>query len=205
MGIAVLALLAAAAGSALKRASCRSNRVRGVAPASGGYRVSRGVALCLETEQAQILAPPLRVADDAGASQALCIEVPEGAGTPPETEGTGVLAFAVAVPGEYRLWGRAWWSDSCGNSFTVAMDDGAHAVLGQDATYGRWHWVRGGVYVLARGPHTLTIANREDGARLDQVFLSQDDAYVPNGMETAWGTQGSMPPSATQQTARAPG
>jgi len=53
-----------------------------------------------------------------------------------------------------------------------------------------WHWDdvhnsdSGGQLVtfsLAAGTHTLSIAYREDGTRLDRVLVTNDPAFVPTG------------------------
>ena len=100
-----------------------------------------------------------------------------------------MLQVDVPADGEYTLWCRVWWEDECANSFTVRIDDSAPFLFGENATYKTWHWVRYPVartarpIRLAKGAHSISFLNREDGARLDQVVLSADKRFVPIGCE----------------------
>lgn len=99
---------------------------------------------------------------------------------------TGNARYKVNVPtaGSYQLWARANWYDSCGNSFFVIVDDKPSVVIGEDGTYGKWHWVKGPLLSLSAGQHIIRIQNREDGAKLDQFMLINTTRYVPVRAET---------------------
>ena len=107
----------------------------------------------------------------------------------PETESgptdDGNARYRINVPtaGTYTLWARTWWYDSCGNSFFIVVDDRPATYI-EDATYQRWHWVRGPRINLSAGQHTIRIQNREDGARLDQFMLINNTRYVPTRVES---------------------
>ena len=60
------------------------------------------------------------------------------------------------------------------------MDDGSFAMINNLGTSG-WEWVRITSYVLTAGEHTVTIAYRENGAKLDKICISTY-AYAPEGM-----------------------
>ncbi|HON46196.1 MAG: hypothetical protein KBI41_08615 [Kiritimatiellae bacterium] len=153
---------------------------------------ARGIKICFEAESATAVEAPMVVVSNGveGASGAY-LEIPEGAGNPPKVE-AGKAVFTVDVPedGAFTLWCRVWWEDECGNSFTVKIDDQPAFLFGEDATYKTWHWVKYPVarttppIKLAKGSHTLTFHNREDGVRLDQVLLSADKRFVPVEIET---------------------
>lgn len=148
-------------------------------------------SVCVEAESAAIVTPPMLVSSNAAdaavksASGGRCLDVPQGVGKPPDVGGEAVLALRVAAAGEYVLWARVWWLDSCGNSLTLVLDGGRPFAFGQDATYTSWHWVRGMKVTLAAGAHELRIQNREDGVKVDQVLLTRDADYVPVGAEEA--------------------
>ncbi len=151
----------------------------------------RGQSICVEAESAASVTAPMRVSADPAdaavkaASGGRCLDVPQGVGKPPEVDGEAVLKLAVPDPGEYVLWARVWWLDSCGNSLTLVLDGGKPFAFGQDATYKSWHWVKGMKVTLAAGAHELRIQNREDGVKADQVLLTRDMDYVPVGAEDA--------------------
>lgn len=102
----------------------------------------------------------------------------EGPDTPPRA----VLGFEVPHDARFYVWLRARWQDSCGNSIAAVLDDAEPVIAGSDGTYGAWHWVRAGRFQLATGGHTLSLALREDGLWIDQVLLTTDAAYWPNGV-----------------------
>jgi len=97
---------------------------------------------------------------------------------------TGNCVYKIKVPsaGTYQLWARVNWFDGCGNSFFIIMDDKPSTYV-TDATYGRWHWVKGVKYTLTAGTHTIRFQNREDGAKLDQFMLINNTRYVPTRAE----------------------
>ncbi|MBI3945127.1 MAG: hypothetical protein HY321_04355 [Armatimonadetes bacterium] len=149
--------------------------------------------ICLEAEAGKTTAPvTLYKGKECSGDAAIEVvqganpEVKEGDATP-ILSGDCVLTFKVAVTGTYQAHGRAWWLDGCGNSFYLTFDRGDRMTL-SSGTYRRWHWVRGPRVRLSAGTHTLKIANSEDGARLDQVFLTCDPKRSPAGKEkaTAW-------------------
>lgn len=154
---------------------------------------ARGVKICWEAESADACEAPMCVVSNgiAGASGRY-LEIPEGAGNPPKLmAGKAVYTVEVPADGSFTLWCRVWWGGECSNSFTVTLDDQPAFLFGEDATYKAWHWVRyplsrtSAPITLAKGKHTLTFHNREDGVRLDQVLLSADKRFVPVEIEPA--------------------
>lgn len=154
--------------------------------------------VCFEAELALQVTAPMQITEETrapvppsgkkvkGASAGKYLEVPQGKGNPPKnTNGVAVIHFDAAKAGDYYLWGRAWWGDSCANSFTFRIDGGKPFVFGQDGTYARWHWIRlpSRRFSLSGGTHTLDVINREDGARLDQVLFTTSKRFVPVGAE----------------------
>jgi hypothetical protein len=159
---------------------------------------SAGGRVCLEAEASEPVVLPMRVVDVSatnaagevvpGASGGKYLEIPKGAGNPPKVnEGEAKLAFEIDEPGDYTLWGRACWLSECNSSFTMSIDEALPFTFGKDATYKEWHWVKAPPRLkqltLARGKHVLTIRNRQDGVRLDQVLFVLDRRYVPVGVE----------------------
>jgi len=150
-----------------------------------------GHRLCLEAETGTALEAPVVVSSNGveGASGSY-LEIPEGAGNPPKVQ-AGKASFALDVPADasYTLWCRVWWEGECSNSFTVGFDDQPTFLFGEDATFKAWHWVKYPIsrtaapIKLAKGKHTLTFHNREDGVRLDQVLISADKRFVPVDIE----------------------
>lgn len=87
------------------------------------------------------------------------------------------VTFTAEKDTTYYVFGRADNPTPDDDSFWVKMDDGAFAMVNGLGTNG-WEWVRLASYVLAAGEHTLTIAYRENGAKLDKISIS-DYAFAP--------------------------
>jgi len=169
----------------------------------------KGTRLILEAEAAVEIKAPMAPASDGEASDRLCLRMPcascTGAGhvhLPKETrkKAGARLAFEVAEAGEYALWMRTKWCCECGDTFHIELDaaepsaDGdpvLSADFGGDATNkGRWKWralrlPEGGLrrVKLEAGEYALTLTPREDGWRVDQVLLTTDADYTPQGVE----------------------
>jgi len=159
---------------------------------------SAGDRICIEAESSEGIVEPVRIVDAttntapavAGASGGRYLEIPMGAGNPPKVNhGEAKLPFEIIEPGEYTLWCRVYWISACNSSFTLSIDDSFPFTFGKDATFLTWHWVKAPPRLkqlgLAKGKHVLTIRNRQDGVKLDQVLLVLDKKYVPVGIEEA--------------------
>lgn len=160
--------------------------------------VSAGDRICMEAESSGGIVEPVRIVDAtsntasavAGASGGRYLEIPMGAGNPPKVnQGEAILPFEIVEPGEYTLWCRVYWISACNSSFTLSLDDALPFTFGKDATFLTWHWVKAPPRLkqlnLAKGKHVLTIRNRQDGVKLDQVLLALDKKHVPVGIEEA--------------------
>jgi hypothetical protein len=157
-------------------------------------KVDEGERILIEAENAVEIVPAVRLAPDPRASMGRCIEIVEGAGKPSsgskkKTLGYARYVFEVKKPGIYHLWGRKFWRDGCGNSFTIKMDEMPDMTFGGDGTYERWTWIRLNIpngFELEPGEHVLLVKNREDGVKLDQILLTNvhpDEGGVPQGIE----------------------
>ena len=154
-----------------------------------------GDAICFEAESMVGVTEPMELVDAAktpsdgivkavkGASGAKYLQIAIGKGKAPKVSCQTTFAFDVDKEAPYYLWCRVWWDGECSNSFTMTLDDGLPFIFGEDATYNAWHWVKAPPRLkqlnLSKGRHTLTIKNREDGVRLDQILLTVDKSHVP--------------------------
>jgi len=159
--------------------------------------------ILLNTGDAVKVEAPMVIFADKKAAGGKCLFTPEGPackeinpGWDPtkdkEPAGKGLALFKFNVPEDtkYDLWVRANWHCGCGNSVWIQLDNGRPRKLGDDGTYRKWHWVkyisprrrRGPALRLKKGPHTLAIINREDGAKIDQILFKTDDTK-PVGIE----------------------
>lgn len=95
------------------------------------------------------------------------------ASAPTTAAGLVTLTFNVTTAGTYKLWFRTICPDANGDSFWVKMDSGSFAMWNGITAATAWRWDSfATTYTLSAGSHTLTIGYREDGAKLDKVYLT---------------------------------
>lgn len=165
-----------------------------------------GVRIVLEAEAGQV-EPNMVIEEfqpvrhpDLGlqeASGGKCVLVPKDANkecklNKTEPKGKVVLEFSVPKEGEYYIYPRVFWLGECWDSMEMSVD-GGKGLLVTDTRYNHWHWVKFSSpdetstaprsFRLAAGRHTLMFKNREDGTRLDQVYITDDPDDRPTGMK----------------------
>ena len=143
------------------------------------------VDLLLEAEDGRLTAP-MTIVEDATARGGAFIEVPEGHGW----RGGAEYTFHIRKSGLYVIWGRVMASHGGSNSFFVTVDDGTRLTWALPPTGKTWVWDRvhalgeaEAEFFLESGEHTLVIAQREDGTRLDRLLITDDLDFVPGGEE----------------------
>ncbi|MFC7772207.1 carbohydrate-binding protein [Salinirubellus sp. GCM10025899] len=140
---------------------------------------------------------PLTVESDGDASNGEYISVPNGTGRHldgPSSSGLAEYQFSVPESGEYAVWGRCIAPTDLDNSFWVSVDDGRDNEwwVDRDSDGGQteWAWFQvndrySGTYPvtfdLDAGEHTLTVAWREDGTKLDKLLVTPDMSFEPSG------------------------
>jgi hypothetical protein len=97
-------------------------------------------------------------------------------------------SLCVPSAGTYKLWGRVIAPSKEDDSFWVRVDGGPWVDWNDITPGGAWHWATvtndassDAVVLadLAGGAHTLSVAYREDGTRLDRVLITNDLTLVP--------------------------
>ncbi|NOZ24242.1 MAG: hypothetical protein GXP25_24465 [Planctomycetes bacterium] len=189
LAIAVICVFAAGCGKSDSKPTSAAAGGQGAAEVPAVTLIKTAPKIVIEAEAATKLVPPMKVCADAQASGARYAEAPEGPNHKELSKGgSATYEFEVAEPGKYVLWIRKNWCCGCGNSLTVSVDGAKDLMFGGDATYGKWDWQRVTdpakpgtplTYNFAKGKHTLTIGNREDGSKFDQILFIQDNEYVP--------------------------
>lgn len=146
-------------------------------------QASRKVYLWREAEKADAITPPVRLQADGEASGGVGISIPAGAGKGWRGEAGGSATFSFELPetGLYNVWARTRWHDGCANTFFLRVSGGPRLILGNDAVFGQWHWIKAASQRLAKGRAALELANREDGVALDKLLLTSDLDFEPEG------------------------
>ncbi len=174
----------AAAAAATAGPAAATAGVPGVAIASDFFKV-------IDAAEVKTMTPPFEKVSDSQASRETALRIQDGKGVPPDGQepamehGGAVFEFEVPSDLECKVWLRVWWDGSCGNTINLKMDDEPRSVtVGNDGTYNTWHWMPSPkTYKLAAGKHTVTLLNREDGIMFDQMLITNDQAYYPQGIE----------------------
>ncbi len=113
-----------------------------------------------------------------------CIRIPT---LPKDFKGErGRAVFTVDLPAARPayIWLRAHWGGTCANSVHLQLPVGPQRIVGEDATYRAWHWVKGPQGVeLPAGKVEIRIDQREDTLGIDQILITSDKEYVPQGVE----------------------
>lgn len=97
---------------------------------------------------------------------------------PADSSGFLTYTFEVEVGGVYNLFARVICPSPNDDSFWIKMNKGSFAMWnGISAPTWQWHRFTSG-FSLSKGTHTLTIAYREDGAKLDKLWISKYNADI---------------------------
>ena len=132
----------------------------------------------------QTLTSPLTTGSDAAASGGTYIMVTAGnnsQGAAPST-GSSTLTFTAPAAGTYRLWARILTPTDGDDSYWMRFDSGSWATWDMPE-HTTWTWsLRSTTYALGAGTHTLQLAYREDGAKIDKVLLTTSTTYTPTGL-----------------------
>jgi polygalacturonase len=156
----------------------------------GGGPPPEAVNVFVEAEGG-VLSPPMQSLAAADASGGGYIAVASGnnSQSAPPSSGRSSISFSVTRAGTYRLWGRVIAPTNKDDSFWVRIDNGSWVSWNGINPGSAWHWERvtndddddAVVTVdLSVGTHTLTVAYREDGTRLDRVLITNDPSFEPN-------------------------
>jgi hypothetical protein len=139
--------------------------------------------ICFEPECAKI-GKDWDINEDAGASGGYFVTVrPDIESVPaaPATDGGHItITFSADKYTKYHIFARMDCPTADDDSFWIKMDDGSFTMANNLVTRG-WKWMRITGYVLKVGEHTLTVAYRENGAKLDKICIS-NYGYAPEGM-----------------------
>ena len=125
---------------------------------------------------------------DASASNSQYVTIQPGnnstASAPTNTAGFVTFPFSASQAGTYRLFARVQGQTANDDSFWVRMDGGTW-VMWNNWWNPAWVWVQfPNTFDVTAGAHTLTIAYREDGARLDKIDITTS-ATLPTGTGSA--------------------
>ena len=144
----------------------------------------------LEVEAGTVVAP-MEVGEDEGASGGKFVWAPGEPGERGGSGGTVTWRLHVAREGTYRIWGRVMAPTPDDDSFYVRVfSDTAEPVNMADwhiGTHADWEWTPVALardtaptpIILPAGDVSLQLRVREDGAKIDRLFVTPDGDAVP--------------------------
>ena len=148
--------------------------------------------IVVEAEDYATIDSVWRVRKDSDASGGVYLTTGNHAGNyydqPPADDCALTYDFEVTQGGEYQILASVQGLTGNDNSFWVKVDDGDWILWDVAVTGDNWQWDTvtdrdGGdqriLFDLAAGSHTLRIAMREDGTRLDQIVITNDLSLDP--------------------------
>ena len=151
--------------------------------------------------------PNWTMASDASASNNNYMVMQTGTAqmtTPPSTVADHLsYTFDITTAGDYKVWGRAFTTSANDDSFWVRMD-GASWIKWNAIPTGSWLWDdihdsdNSGVAVtfnLTAGSHTLDIAFREPGAKIDKLYISSTGVAPTGTGQAATNCVATAPPA----------
>lgn len=138
--------------------------------------------LVIEAESMSGLTAPMALAEESDTAGGQCVRIPAGLKGATPT-GRIETSFNMPAEGEVKVWYRVHWNGTCANSLTMSVAGMPEYIVGEDGTYGAWHWVHTPVIPLPQGEHTLVIGQREEDVAIDQILITQDLEYFPMGIE----------------------
>ncbi|MEM9858395.1 MAG: hypothetical protein AAF843_13605, partial [Bacteroidota bacterium] len=144
----------------------------------------------LEAESG-IVEAPMQIFDDPEASNGQYVKVlpgNESNGAPPPS---GKVSFEVSLnAGTYKIWGRVITPSGSEDSFWVQVDNGTAYRWNGIGDFTQWTWAavhdsddnaNQVEWALDGGIHTINIYYREEGAQLDEIYITRFDDTPTKG------------------------
>lgn len=124
------------------------------------------------------------IESDKNASNGKFVTIKSGnnstANASPDSSGFINYTFKIEKGGVYNLLARLICPSPNDDSFWIKIDNGSYSMW-NGITSPTWQWHQFSTsFSLSVGTHTLTIAYREDGAKLDKLWITNQLADVPN-------------------------
>ena len=149
----------------------------GAGPADTGGGSSQ-LRIEAESASSQGNFSPFVVANDATVGQYIHVPTTSQQQSSPPTKGIATYDMVIPETGTYAIWARVNAPDFNNDSFFVSIDGGAWSTWDL-AEGGGWKWVKFTNRSFTAGSHQLRIAMREDGTKLDAIYLSTDLSTPP--------------------------
>ncbi len=108
------------------------------------------------------------------------------AAAPTDASGLITYIFDISASGTYTLYARVICPNADDDSYWIKMDNGSFAMWNGIPGSSSWSWTNfPTTYNLDAGSHTLTIGYREDGARLDKLWITGAGTVIADEGEDA--------------------
>jgi hypothetical protein len=147
---------------------------------------AKNIKICWEAETTKKITKPLlraQLSNDSNASKGKYLQMPW---SKDHLLGAATYRFNVVNSGKYYVFLRVKWSNSFSNIVYASINNSPKQYVGEDGTYGSWHWLGLPASVRCRsGTNTLLLNNMDMGVKIDQIFLCSEKNYTPTGKRRA--------------------
>ncbi|MDR0371803.1 MAG: carbohydrate binding domain-containing protein [Prevotellaceae bacterium] len=138
-----------------------------------------------ESASCSTIGSDLVTTDDNAASNGKYVTVKSGLNSldsAPDDERAIIIPVTVNNHKTFDIYFRLNCPSDNQDSFWVQIDNGDFIVHDGLNTNGEWTWVHIASPSLLAGSHTIKIAFRESGAKLDRIHLTNHSSEIPEGM-----------------------
>ena len=156
--------------------------------------ISREATVTWEAESGAVM-PAMVRGQDAAASGGAFVWMPGEPGGKGVGTGSVTWHLRLAAAGEFFLWGRVLTPTDSDDSFTLSIHQGANVLVPATTwsvgIHPQWAWTRftppgaraGSGMKLPAGEITLRLDVREDGTKIDQLFLTPRPEQTPLALD----------------------
>lgn len=100
----------------------------------------------------------------------------------PPSDGNILYSFNIPFQDTFSVWIRIITPDTLSNSYWIKADSSDWRIWENIGPFESWNWKSFDTnFFFTEGMHTLNIAYREKGTKLDKFLLTNDFTYIPAG------------------------
>jgi len=138
----------------------------------------------IEAESAAVTRPMIVRSDSAASGQIYLNTLGWSASTSAApSNGHVTCSLDITEAGSYRVWIRTIAPTYGQNSYWLQQDSGAWSSWENIGPFSSWGWAsHANLLSLGTGKHSVTLAYRDGGTKLDKILITKDLNFVPSGL-----------------------
>jgi aryl-phospho-beta-D-glucosidase BglC (GH1 family) len=138
----------------------------------------------VEAESAAVIRPMIVRSDSTASGQIYLNTLSWSASTSSApSDGHVTCNLDITEAGSYRIWIRTIAPTYGQNSYWLQLDSEAWSSWENIGPFSSWGWAsHANLLSLDTGKHSVTLAYRDGGTKLDKILITKDLNYVPSGL-----------------------